>query len=247
MGSATLATEQVEFTYDWYEEALCQLDEQGRTFRSYGEDLDPGCVLLRHDVDLSPEKARRIAEIEASLGIEATYFFGLTFPLYNPLSAPARDVITEIANMGHDIGVHFSTHQYWNTGPPDEAELTEQVHAERAILSTLDLDVISTISFHVPPTWVLGETFEGVDSTYEPKYFEEIAYRGDSNQRWRNEHPFSGGVPPKVQILTHPGLWGETDGGFVDRVHDAVASVSDSAYDYSQRTFLTTEQPPKQR
>ena len=43
-------------------------------------------VLLRHDIDLSLEKALEMAEIEAELGVPAVYFLFLRSPFYNIFS-----------------------------------------------------------------------------------------------------------------------------------------------------------------
>jgi hypothetical protein len=57
-------------------------------------------------------------------------------------------------------------------------------------------------------------------STYEEQFFDTIEYRSDSVQRWRDEPVFPDGIPPKVQILTHPVLWGDSDGDTTDRLRE---------------------------
>lgn len=216
----------VAFTYDWYRSFLRDLSAGGYRFRAYDEELEPGAALLRHDVDLSPRRALRIAHVEADLGVTSTFFFLLSSPMYNPLDRPVREAIGTIQGLGHDVGLHFSTHQYWPASdPPGESTLVERVEGEQRILSTVAERPIDTVSFHIPPDWVLERRIEGLESTYEPRFFDEIGYVADSNQRWRDAYPMADGLPDRVQVLTHPGLWGPVDGGFRERV---VAAKNDS-------------------
>ncbi|ADJ13712.1 polysaccharide deacetylase family protein [Halalkalicoccus jeotgali] len=207
----------VEFTYDWYERFLSELLDSGYTPADYDESLSAGEMIVRHDIDFAPRKALRMGRIEADLGIESTYFVLLTCPLYNVFYKPVRAALEELQSMGHTVGVHFSTHQYWN-GEAPSAAVTERVLAEREALSGLLGDVSEAVSFHRPDEWLFRRSFEGFISTYEERFFTDIAYLGDSNQRWRDQHPLSGERPEKLQILTHPGLWGAEDADFETRL-----------------------------
>lgn len=211
----------VEFTFDWYERFLSELLELGYTPANYDGSLDPGEMIVRHDIDFSPRNALRMGRIEADLGIEATYFVLLTCPLYNVLYKPVREMLRELQSMGHGVGVHFSTHQYWDGEAPPEL-VTERVREEQHALSGVVEEVSEVVSFHRPDEWLFRRSFEGFISTYEERFFTEIAYRGDSNQRWREQHPLSDGLPEKLQILTHPGLWGRMDDDFETRLASEV-------------------------
>jgi len=229
----------VEFTYDWYDEFLARLLADGARFRSYGEEIASGDVLLRHDVDLSPERALRMARIEADRGVRATYFLLVSSPMYNPLDRTTRKVIAELDAAGHDVGLHFSTHQYWAVSePPTERQLRDRVVEEQAVLGALPVEPIDIVSFHLPPDWVLERTFEGIDSTYEPRFFGDIGYRADSDQRWRDEPPLPDGRPEKLQVLTHPGLWGEEDGSFEERVREATDETGERVERYARTRYL---------
>ncbi|MDL5362732.1 hypothetical protein [Halalkalicoccus sp. NIPERK01] len=207
----------VEFTYDWYERFLAELLDAGYTPAGYDDSLASGGMIVRHDIDFSPRKALRMGEIEADLGVEATYFVLLTCPLYNVFYKPVRTVLQELQSMGHTVGVHFSTHQYWN-GEAAANVVTERVLAEREALSSAVGDVSEAVSFHRPDEWLFRRSFEGFISTYEERFFTDIAYLGDSNQRWRDQHPLADDRPEKLQILTHPGLWGAEDADFETRL-----------------------------
>ena len=58
-------------------------------------------IVLRHDVDLLPGYALRLAKIEKGLGIKGTYYFRIV-----PQSFDV-EVIQKIAAMGHEIGYHY--------------------------------------------------------------------------------------------------------------------------------------------
>ena len=241
-GASASLTDAVTFSFDWYESFLREIRSEGYTFGRYGDSVAPGTVLLRHDVDLSPRRARRMAEIEADLGIESTYFVLVASPMYNVLEANTRETLTEIADLGHDIGVHFSTHQYWSPDavPAAEAPIAERVRDERATLSTV-LDPIETVSFHIPPERVLRREFDAFPSTYEPRFFTDIEYHGDSDQRWRGDPPDPAGFGTKAQVLVHPGLWGETDDPFEHRVHEGVAETRRRTATYARERYLAQE------
>ena len=208
---------EVEFTFEWYGDFLDRLLAHGCTFRSYRDEVRPGDVILRHDVDWSPRRALQVARMEAERGVEATYFFLVTSPFYNVLHKPNREILARLESMGHDVALHFSTHQYWSEEPP-EGDLVDRVRAEQRVLLTVTHDPVNTVSFHRPPEWAVRRSFGGFESTYEERFFTDIAYRGDSNQRWREEPPLADGVPDRMQVLTHPGLWGEEDAGFEERL-----------------------------
>lgn len=225
-----------EYSYAAYRDLLDDLRAAGYEFGAFDGPPDEGTVVLRHDVDWSPERAARMAAIEADRGVTATYFVLVTSPLYNVLTREVRDAIETIESLGHRVGVHVSTHQYWDDDPGDEA-VAARVREEQAVLDTVVDDVAEAVSFHIPPEWVLGVDYDGFTSAYAPAYFEEVAYVADSTQRWRAEPPFEGAIPDRLQVLVHPGAWAETDQGFLDRLDaererrfDAVRASLDDQY-----------------
>jgi len=64
-----------QYTYTRYRQLLDELTDVGLSFTTYGGNVSEGEVLLRHDVDLSVERAVRMAEIEASANVDSTYYF----------------------------------------------------------------------------------------------------------------------------------------------------------------------------
>lgn len=229
----------VRFVYDWYRDFLETLIDADRRFRGFDDAIEDGDVLLRHDVDLSIRKAREMARIESEAGVRSTYFLLVSSPLYNPVEQETRQAIREIDSLGHDIGLHFSTHAYWPPGEePSESRLRTHVRNERDVLEDIVPDLADTISFHIPPEWVLDRRFDGIDSTYEPAYFSQVDYCSDSRQRWRDDPPLTDGIPDKLQVLTHPSLWGDREQTFTECVQSAVAEATRRATECATREFL---------
>lgn len=219
---------EVAFTFEWYGDLIETLATEGYAFANFDDDLSDGSVLLRHDVDWSPRKAVRLAEIEADHGATATYFFLVSSPFYNPMNRAVRGYIDRITDLGHNVGLHFSTHQYFESTPdgtdgtePPESKIVTAINRERSVLETVASESVDVVSFHNPPTWTFRRSFDEFVSSYETRFFEEIVYVADSNQRWREKPPFDGSIPSKVQILTHPVLWGERDAFATDRLREA--------------------------
>lgn len=226
---------EVTFEFDWYSDLVTHLAAEGYEFASYADSATDGTAYLRHDVDWSPRKATTLGEIEAERDAQSTFFFLVTSPFYNVLNDRARSCISRVADLGHEIGLHFSTHQYWDENPGTRA-VERMVQNELDVLETVTGEPVNTVSFHNPPEWVMNRSYEGFVSTYEPRFFEEIEYRADSDQRWRDEMPFPDGVPERVQILTHPVLWGERDGSTVDRLEEEREFLHESIDEYLNRS-----------
>jgi len=210
---------EVRFTFEWYRSLLEDLLDAGYKFRFFDATVEPDTVFLRHDVDWSPRKAVNVAEIEADLGVSSTFFFLVSSPFYNAVNQECREAMERILEMGHDVGLHFSTHQYWEAEPTD-GELVATVDRERSILATITDGDDPPVSFHNPPEWVLRRRFETFTSAYEPRFFESVEYHADSNQRWRDDPPLADGIPKTLQVVAHPVLWGERDGWTTDRLRE---------------------------
>lgn len=229
---------EIEFTYRWYREFLHELRANGYQFKPFSADIGYGDIVIRHDMDLSIDAAVAMAHIEAALDIQSTYCVLLTSPLYNPNEATHRAALREIQTLGHDVALHFSTHEYWaaDEEPPTEA-IEARVQAEQDVLETV-VGPSETVSFHRPPEWVLNRSFDAFRSTYAPEWIDEIGYVADSSQRWRDEQPTVESFPESAQLLTHPGLWARTDGSFADRVADATESACTHASQDTREQFI---------
>ncbi|AGN02217.1 hypothetical protein L593_11360 [Salinarchaeum sp. Harcht-Bsk1] len=206
----------IPYELDVYAGLLETLLARGYEFVGFDGAIEDGQIALRHDVDLSLSRAAEMARVEAALGIESTYCLQVTAPLYDLLVPENRRHVRTIVEAGHDVGLHFDPHYYWESEPVvDDLEL--RVLDDRSALSRVIADdfhrsvsVVAT-SIHQPPNWALGATFEAFQSTYEPRYFLDVEYVSDSAGKWRVQRPFEDEVPDAMQLLVHPGLWHRED------------------------------------
>ena len=69
----------MQFNYQSYLKLLSLLKENAYSFADYHNWSEKQrCVILRHDIDNSPEKALEMAMLEYSEGVQSTYFVLLT-------------------------------------------------------------------------------------------------------------------------------------------------------------------------
>ena len=89
-----------------YRELLEAAKAGGYRFAFFDREPEAGDLLLRHDVDLSLEAAIRLAELEAELGVRATYLLLKRSEFYN-LAAPSGEAaIARLRELGHRVGLH---------------------------------------------------------------------------------------------------------------------------------------------
>ena len=83
----------MEFTYGAYGDLLALLDRQGYQVATYHDwQAYPRCVILRHDIDNSPEQALALARVEREMGVHSTYLFccAVNFIMWLPVAAWRR-------------------------------------------------------------------------------------------------------------------------------------------------------------
>src|SRR5688572_8147404 len=66
-------------------------------------------VILRHDLDVSLDRALPVAEIERAQGVRSTYMVMMNppTPLYAVGDRAGRAMLRRLLTLGHEIGVHF--------------------------------------------------------------------------------------------------------------------------------------------
>ena len=144
--------------------------------------------LLRHDVDRKPLNALKMAELENSVGVNATYCFRTKTNTFKP------DIIFKISKMDHEIAYHYESLSDANG---DMEKAIEDFEQNLAMLRKIV--PISTISMHGRPLkpydnrdiWkvsenhkkltrkynLLGEIYIDIDYT-------DIAYINDTGRNW---------------------------------------------------------------
>lgn len=161
----------MDFTLKKYEQLLVALKESGIDFH------------LRHDVDLKPQNSLRTAQIEARLGIAATYYFRMVPESYD------EGIIRQIAALGHEIGYHYESLTTCN-GNVDEAyrDFCHNLEQLRKVAS------ITSICMHGSPRspWDSKDIWKKYDYRelcidFEPYLdtdFSQHLYLTDTGRRW---------------------------------------------------------------
>ena len=175
------------FDMEHYREILEAAYAGGYRFAQFGSDPQDGDLFLRHDIDLSLEAAVTMAELEAELGVLATYLLMTESVFYNLASPEGVSAIARLRELGHAVGLHA-------------------VHPNVVLDERFD----PVVSWHNPRPEFTSDEIPGAANTYGERYFSPETYRSDSNQRWRSGCPHEelrAGAFPWLQILVHPAIW----------------------------------------
>ncbi len=215
------------FSYENYQK-MCDCIKKTGLLCDYSDVLSKNLkefILLRHDVEFSPERAYNLAKLENSLGIVSTYFFQVTNNAYNILSAHNLDMLRQISQMGHHVGLHFHLN-----GMTDLNQISEQIKYEAKLLSRYLGFEIDRFSFHRPSALVLENNLkiDGLINAYAPEFFTyyredektppqlNVKYIADSKNTWQYTNPYPYPTEAffeeykQIQILCHPYTWTQT-------------------------------------
>lgn len=203
----------MKFLYNQYRSILRLLREKGYSYADYSNygDFDKS-VILRHDVDFSPSKALKMAQIEKDAEVQATYFILLSTEFYNVFSKEVSEIIKQIISLGHNIGLHFDEKKYEVN---DKESLEFYINKEKEILEKM-LDIeIQAVSMHRPSKWVLENDlqFDNIINTYSQEFFKNFKYLSDSRMNWREPalKIIEEGSFNRLHILTHPFWYSDED------------------------------------
>ena len=175
------------FDLEHYCEILEAARAGGYRFAHFGEGPERSDLYLRHDIDLSLAAAVTMAEVEAELGVRATYLLMTESVFYNLASAEGVAAISRLRGLGHAVGLHA-------------------VHPNVVLDERFD----PVVSWHNPRPEYMSEEISGAVNAYGERYFSPQTYRSDSNQHWRAGCPHDelrAGSFPWLQILVHPAIW----------------------------------------
>lgn len=192
------------FDLEHYRELLEAARAGGYRFARFGDAIERGDLFLRHDVDLSLEAALEMAELEAELGIQATYLLMTESVFYNLASPAGAAALARLRELGHPVGLHAVY--------------------PRAVL---DERFDPVVSWHNPDPATMSQPVAGAVNVYAEPYFSPASYRSDSNQRWRAGCPHEelrAGAFPWLHVLVHPEIWvypGQTMGQTMRAMLDA--------------------------
>ena len=229
-----------EFTLETYRLLLEQLQAHGYElirYEQYCEGYRPErFVILRHDVDKKPANSLHTAQIEHSIGAQASYYFRVGKESNNP------SIIRSIAALGHEIGYHYEDMTIAN-GDVEKA----YSHFVTWLNYFRQYYAVETICMHGAPT----NQYDGRDlwkhydykelgiigEPYFDTNFGEVFYLTDTGRCWdgykvsvRDKIPVyqdqwveqglvyhttdeliravkSGTLPDRIMITTHPQRW----------------------------------------
>jgi hypothetical protein len=170
-----------------YRELLAAARAGGYRFAFFDRDPAAGDLLLRHDVDFSLEAALALAELEAEIGVAATYFVMTESVFYNLASREGEAAVARLRELGHRVGLH-------------------------AVYPRAELDARfdGVLAWHNPEPKYMSVSVDGAVNAMEPRFFVRGRYRSDSNQHWREGCPHEAlarGDFEWLQLLTHPEIW----------------------------------------
>lgn len=182
-----------DFTLSTYRHLLLAILQAGYSIVTFEDWCDKKAhgryVILRHDVDLKASNSLAVAQIEAEIGIRASYYFRVV-PKSN---IPA--VIKKIADLGHEIGYHYEDLSLFK-GDSDKSIK----HFDQQLTYFRQFYPVRTICMHGSPTskwdnrdlWktfnyadfgIVGEPyFDFLNS--ETEKIEDLLYLTDTGRMW---------------------------------------------------------------
>lgn len=196
----------MNFTLKDYAALIECMRKNGYTITDYTEYKKyHKAVIIKHDVDMSLEKAAEFAEFEKSLGIRTIYNVLLCSDFYNPYSKKNMGYLKQIIAAGHDIGLHFDEVRY-------EEHILENIDRELELLENFVGVQVKSMSMHRPSSQTLEANYliggGRIVNSYSKEFFKEFKYISDSRMNWR-EDPFETvecGKYDRLHLLTHP-IW----------------------------------------
>lgn len=199
------------FTEHEYRELL-RIAREKWEFVSYESYRRSGRICLwRHDLDFSVHRAYRLAQIEAEERVSSTYFILLHSNFYNALEGEVFDLIVQILQLGHRIGLHFDPGFYKDRPQPIDELLT----FERSVLETSFQTEVNAFSLHNPTvgdwlSYFKDENIGGMVNAYSNYIKDNFFYCSDSNGFWRFQSlrkVVEEEIEEKLHILTHAAWW----------------------------------------
>lgn len=141
-----------------------------------------------------------MAELEAELGVRATFYIMTQSPYYNPWSWEGLEALRQIARCGHRIGLHLDLDMA-RDARPRWWQVAIAAEDEQRRLPGI---VSDAVSFHCPPDALLWVDVPEIDSAYAPQW--EGRYLSDSRGLFAFGDPEDRPDRP-LQISLHPEHW----------------------------------------
>lgn len=190
-------------------------------------------LLLRHDLDHDLDSARILAGIEAEEGVGATYFVQVACDFYNLLSPSGRATIRALADLGHEIGLHYVAERY--VGPDAADNLASDIR----LLQDLSGQPVKAAAQHIPIDGAVVDLSAHIaDEAYAPRFTAgPMTYISDSLMAWRDTTPHDLlDAGRSFQFLAHPECWVASHRS----MPDVFAALKQAEIQAVERRFDTT-------
>lgn len=190
---------------------LLKIAKKNYVFSRFMNPIQEKHVLWRHDVDFSMHRALKLAKLENEVGVTSTYFLYPHSTFYNFLSRNILDLVLQIIELGHDIGLHFDPIFYQKN---EKSSLKRTIQREYKLIRDFTGVAPVAISFHLYGNLIKPMPEEdilvGMVNAYGPTIRKEYGYVSDSNGVWRFrrlQNVLEEAKENKLQVLTHPEWW----------------------------------------
>lgn len=220
----------MDFTIKKYKELISALKDAGYEFVTYAEYCEglraDKLVVMRHDVDRSVERARRLAEVENEMGVKASYYFREKF---------IGDDVVCIASLGHEVGYHYEE-LVMEKGDVERA----YVRFMRNVCALRELVDVKTITMHGAPTsrfdskdmWRVYD-YKKLGLIGEPQFdidWNDMFYLTDTGRSWN-------GVSRRDKVLEFKLIW-EAKGWIYEKTDDVIRALKEGSF--PNRVMMTT-------
>jgi len=230
------------FTYAYYETVITELQAHDYEFVTYGDteailDPDRKCVVLRHDVDISPLCIPPIMRIEHRNNAVSTYFFMVSSPLYNPFDVEVVQIVHTLRAYGNQIGLHFN---FLDGGLGDDyTTLSECVLDQLALFERAYGFNADIVGYHSPPNTGVNSVPIPVPHNFDGFYANNLYYMGDSKCVLLHDFidVIGSGAHPKIQLLTHPVWWSDKRNTPFLAIRRALALTSQHTDEWLENNF----------
>jgi len=199
---------------------------------------DEDFFLIRHDVDISPWAALTMAELEHEEGVGTTYYFRLHAPYYNLLGEGMAEIVLRIAELGHEVGLHYEPGYFLDRG----LDPVEGTRRDIRVFEDLVGFRTRTIAQHQPAQGpVLDEISPDHACAYQPELVREMPYFGDSGFHWREGCVCTKLDLPQLHTLIHPHSWTIWDRAWQDVLRAHADDLSGRMREEMERYIASVE------
>lgn len=240
----------MKFTYESYRTLLETLKIHGyqSAFYHNWQDFEK-CVILRHDIDYEIAMAPYIANIEREKGVFSTYFVMVTSDFYNVFSQKNTEIVKQIHDMGHEIGLHFDETAYADIMGNSE-KIIGKIGKETKLLEQVIEAPITTVSMHKPSQEILDANLEipGILNSYGKVFFHDFKYVSDSRRNWKEpiEKYIQNEEYSYLHILVHPFWYHNVEQTLHDTIYKFINSSNKQRYETFALNFTRLDDVMKE-